>query len=476
MQNLCGLLCLSAVACTADAIDAFLKYTVPDELDTVLREVANAISEAEFSLASASVEARGKIDSGKVSRPRVPKRFKAPFQLISSGLGFGSKGLFVQDVERKAMRMDIPGSFPLTPKLDPPLFVNRTTLSLGKMTYQLSGSSQRICRSFSGFSRAPGFHDMFSWASNPLLSEFLGSHSVAGRQCTLWKFRLGLGLVHQTLCADGNAPVELNISLAGHTKVSGYSMSFRFEKLEAQGSDVDPELLDKPGECETVAPACSNGRGEGPLALDAYVFHPGMSAIDYDLGDQNVADLTGDAVFICADRMQNNSASSFIDHNYTRISRYSLLVAPAYGQYAACNGYPDTSPPGPTCFGGDTRLVGREAPLFAGDGELRCASKSPIGFWYGLPKAGRCMKGRAPGLDAWKSGCTWSVLKRLKTIDQKCLLDDHSFVRQCFEDVQEGKGFPRSTAALAAAFSSEDASKGGCPDLGGPDRDELLVV
>ena len=31
----------------------------------------------------------------------------------------------------------------------------------------------------------------------------------------------------------------------------------------------------------------------------------------------------------------------------------------------------DTTPPGPLCVGGDPRLVGKEAPFFAGDGESR---------------------------------------------------------------------------------------------------------
>ena len=86
-----------------------------------------------------------------------------------------------------------------------------------------------------------------------------------------------------------------------------------------------------------------------------------------------------------------------------------MELSPAYGQYALCNGYPDTSPPGPHCVDGDLRLVGREAPFFAGPGELRCASTSPIGFWYGLPAQGRCPEGESPGKEAASSGCTWAV-------------------------------------------------------------------
>merc|ERR1712032_1085396 len=90
------------------------------------------------------------------------------------------------------------------------------------------------------------------------------------------------------------------------------------------------------------------------------------------------------------------------------------------------------------------------------------------GFWYGLPKAGRCAPGQVPSPSATQSGCTWVVERRLKTIDQTCLLKDHHYLDKCYADVREGTGFPRSTAALSAAFASDDVAKGGCPDVGGP--------
>ena len=37
---------------------------------------------------------------------------------------------------------------------------------------------------------------------------------------------------------------------------------------------------------------------------------------------------------------------------------------------------------------------------------------------YGLPKKGHCSPGQKPSKEAWAAGCTWSVQKRLKTIDQ----------------------------------------------------------
>ncbi|CAE7272283.1 unnamed protein product [Symbiodinium pilosum] len=287
-----------------------------------------------------------------------------------------------------------------------------------------------------------GFTNMFAWAGNAMLSEYAGEHMVAGRSCQLWRYRAAIKKLQS---------------------------SYHFNEITTQAdcTIVDQTLLEKPSICDSVAPACENGRGAGPVTLDAFVFHPGISAADYNLEDQNVADLHGDALFICMDCLGNQT--SFIDHNYTRISRYSLLVSPAFGQYALCNGYPDTSPPGPVCDGGDARLVGKEAPFFAGDGESRCAADSPIGFWYGLPKSGHCAPGEVPAKTASESGCTWSIIKRHKTINQTCLLNDHHYLSFCQADFKEGASFPRSQAALLAAFSSEDASQGGCPDIGGPD-------
>ena len=123
--------------------------------------------------------------------------------------------------------------------------------------------------------------------------------------------------------------------------------------------------------------------------------------------------------------------------------------------------------------------MGREAPFSAGEGELRCAAGSPLGFWYQLPKGGRFSTGHRPSKEAWATGCTWSVQKRLKTIQQACLLRNHNFLQYCKADVLEDKGFGRSMKALEAAFASEDSSLGGCADVGEPvaqDSESMVVV
>ncbi|CAE7205074.1 CLEC16A [Symbiodinium sp. KB8] len=433
-----------------------------------IEKAAEMVREVEQNLQSSAAGAADQV-RGNPPCPQVPHRFAAQMTFLSTDSGYPAKGpgFFAQDVDLKAMRMET--IRPFLGKIKG-VDTNLTMLSIGNHSWDLTGGNQPMCRVLPMFGNQR-FHDMFAWAANPALAEYVGPHVVAGHSCDLWRFRFGSKTLNQTLCADGNIPVELVISInnSSGTTVKKLLASYQFSQVTSQ---VDQTLLEKPSICDSLAPPCENGRDVGPVTVDAYVFHPGISAVDYNIEDQNVADLRGDALFICMDCLQNQS--SFIDHNYTRISRYTLQMSPAFGQYALCNGYPDTVPPGPECLGGDPRLVGKEAPFFAGDGESRCSADSSIGFWYGLPKAGHCSAGEVPKKGAWESGCTWSILKRHKTIKQTCLLNDHHYLTFCQADFKEGKGFPRSEAALLAAFSSEDPSKGGCADIGGfPER--LLV-
>lgn len=377
--------------------------------------------------------------------------------------------MYAYNLDRKALRMEADmQEFFLARELN--LTSTNIRLTTAKGTFQVTGGKDAICRSFG---RGIGFHDQFSWAANPLLSAFEGAETVHGRPCNRWRLRAPAVATQISLCADGDEPVQLSIK---SPMTQGQFFNLTYGELTAVGPAVDPSLFVVPSACDGPAPPCAAARGLGPREVEVYVFHPGMSAVDYDIADQNVADLDGDALFICSDALQPQRNSSFVDHNYTRISRYTLLVSPAFGQYGLCNGYPDTAPPGPICLGGDARLVGREAPLFAGDGELRCAAESPIGFWYSLPRSGQCPPGQSPGANAWREGCTWSVQKRLKTVDQNCLLKKHRLPDKCVMDLTTGKGFGSSAQALGLAFASENVSAGGCPDIGGPPQEEANLI
>ena len=395
-------------------------------------------------------------------RPMVPPRFKADvtFATDAGAMVALGPGVYAQDATKKIMRLQEERVF---------LFGRQyfTQLAMANSSYAITGGNHSICRQLPfGVQK---FVDLFSWAANPQLSEYVGERAVTGRRCSQWQLR---GQNHSmSLCADGNIPLELNMTLSV-TGVPG-SSSFQFSSLVI--GQVPETLFSKPAECNQLRPPCESGRGKAPISLDTFVFHPGMSAADYNIEDQDIADMEGDAAFICGDRLRKGNVSSHIDFNYTLISHYSLQISPAFGQYGFCSGYTDTRPPGPSCIGGDLRLVGREAPFFDGDGESRCAEESFYGFWYSLPKGGRCPAGLSPSRTAATSGCTWSIQKRLKTIQQKCLLGTHHFVDSCKADLLEKQGLRRSVAALRAAFQSEDVSAGGCPDVGGPDAPTLVA-
>lgn len=445
-----------------------LAFAFPAPFDNqmrVLTEVGSMIRAAENAANPQVLQ----LDATEPARPKIPGRFSAPMKFTTFDTGYNQtgNGFFAQDKDQQAMRVET-----MRPSVGlGDLLINATDLVVQNKSYVMTGGEHPICRVLPFFGQQR-FTDFFSWASNPQLSAYRGQRLVAGRPCTIWALRLKGS--HISLCSEGNNPVELNVTLPRNNSGGDvYNFTYHFGTLSTGSHEVPEYLFQKHQICDSVAPACENGRGVAPVPLDAYIFHPGMSHADYNIEDQNVADLPGDALFICTMRLYQEGR---LDHNYTLISRYSLEVSPAFGQYAACNGYPNTKPPGPHCFGGDDRLVGREGSFSAGDGEGRCVRENHVGFWYGLPKKGRCPAGEAPGKDAWSSGCTWSLKKRVKTIRQDCLLKDQDYLKYCKADVLEKKGFTRSIKALEAAFASEDPSMGGCADIGGPNTDERLAA
>eukprot|EP01060_Flectonema_neradi_P024753 TRINITY_DN3363_c0_g2_i1.p1 TRINITY_DN3363_c0_g2~~TRINITY_DN3363_c0_g2_i1.p1 ORF type:complete len:400 (+),score=43.33 TRINITY_DN3363_c0_g2_i1:131-1330(+) len=176
--------------------------------------------------------------------------------------------------------------------------------------------------------------------------------------------------------------------------------------------------------------------------FDMFIFHPDG---EYNISDQNLADLVGDTVFICQD--YNNTA---VD-DYELISLYSVKVNPNWGQYALCNGY---SPP--KCTGSEIFHVGREGPYFIGEHAGQCTSHPETGTWWSLPARGRCSSSSS----ILNGTCTWDIIEKKKTINKTCVLGDH-FVSACKEDVR--LPFPTASQILKDAFTETDPSKGGCP-------------
>ena len=287
-----------------------------NQLDALQQSPSNQLLEAAKLLQAAEElqHFHGKLPSAKPSepqRPRVPRRFRADTKFWSNpAMAAVGPGMFAQDADEKVLRIEEVRSFPFGKQY----FSN---LLLATEAYTITGGNHSICRQLPMFGMQK-FVDIFAWAANPLLSEYAGERTVAGRGCSQWQLRSKNHSL--SLCADGDIPVELNMS----SSISGIpsATSYQFGPL-VTGDQVPQSLFVKPAACEELAPPCESGRGKGPVLLEAYVFHPAMSTGDYNIEDQDIADLEGDAFFICADRMMNQSSST-IDHNYTRISHYLL--------------------------------------------------------------------------------------------------------------------------------------------------------
>jgi len=61
------------------------------------------------------------------------------------------------------------------------------------------------------------------------------------------------------------------------------------------------------------------------------------------------------------------------------------------------------------------------------------------------------------------AACTWRKKRRVKTIDSRCLFEDHAFRDRCKADARVP--FTTAVGAFKDAFASEDGAAGGCPAL-----------
>jgi len=432
-------------------------------LSDVYSEISAVIDDAAKMGANLTITTSlGTVSAYSPPHPKVPWRFAAPVTVFLNSRAWNAhKGIFASDADQQVIMMALRHTDPFSANLNPLPIASYKILHFSNSTYAITGEREILCRSLPNQSLV--VHDLFGWASTRNTSYYIGQRAIGTRKCSCWRPRFSHLDNSLVLCTDGDFPVELSLTRRSATF---HNVTLRFDAPIAVGNRVNSSLFAKPEECSRVAPPCSTGEKTSTVEVDAYVFHPGMSANVFNISSQDVADDVGEAAFICSDRMHKFN-SSFMDHNYTLITQHTLLMSAVWGQYATCNGYTDTNPPGPSCSGGDSRLVGRAAPFEVGDGELRCASKSPIGFWYSLPEAGRCAPGVAPGFQALQAGCTWTPKRLVKTISQTCLLQSQRFINSCFADLREGKGYRRSTRVLRAAFASQNVQEGGCPDVGG---------
>jgi hypothetical protein len=290
------------------------------------------------------------------------------------------------------------------------------------------------------------FGDPFGWL---VLAKFSGTVTLGpeyhSRTCNFWNFSVPTENVSLALCLESNdtIPVLWTIEEQGLLEFLYFYQDF---------SPIQPPAEDfiLPKNCFEKAPLCAGG---AVVEVDSFVFHPQNQ---FDLINEDVADLLGDTVFICVDF--NNTG---FDH-YAWVSRYTLQMWSGWGEYALCN-RPSPNETG-VCVGKETFSVGREAAYGIKDQCGQCTNNDDVGNWYSLPTAGLCNSDSQPlGPDASKGQCSWRVLKRLKTIDGVCLLKTNGMASSCSQEFDYP--FAQSRAILLQSFESDDPSQGGCPPI-----------
>jgi hypothetical protein len=251
--------------------------------------------------------------------------------------------------------------------------------------------------------------------------------------------------VNRSMCVavDGS---ELPLTVTLFNKRTQKAQIMEFATLERR--EPPHSELTLPHSC-TVAPELCPARGNGVDQLDAFIFHPREH---YNISDQDVADARGDVFFTCFDVLSGGTAAD----SYAVISWYALELDNRYTVYSMCNGY---SPPvclGPAANGAN---VGREAALAASnDGRGgQCSANDDVGNWYALPAQGLCLPGDTLGVT-----CHWRSLKRVKTIESKCLMETQQLLQVC---KTMRPPFTKGLEIWRRAFASDVIADGGCPPV-----------
>eukprot|EP00750_Incisomonas_marina_P001114 INCI10926.1.p1 GENE.INCI10926.1~~INCI10926.1.p1 ORF type:complete len:340 (-),score=43.79 INCI10926.1:815-1834(-) len=251
------------------------------------------------------------------------------------------------------------------------------------------------------------------------------------------------------VCVDAETnrlPLLYNVSTVGYSASSTYGPDIH-ENL----TQSDLARLAIPEPCFDSPAVCAGGEVQ---EFDAYIFHP---AHVFDIYNEDVADLLGDTAFICADSLANHTSAD----DYQWVSRYSLQVWSGWGDYAECN-RPSPSEEG-VCISKEKYLVGREASFGLKPHAGQCADNSDVGVWLSLPEAGMCQNESQVMGPEGSGNCSWRIVKKLKTINGTCLLQQQGMLESC--STETDFPFAKTTAILATAFNSSDPSQGGCPDI-----------
>lgn len=359
--------------------------------------------------------------------PSIVPRFTAELRILPvGGLPMGSmKSSFVYDsvITRYSLNATV-----VIPLFDSAV-LHSENVAIGQTLMVLTDGQ---CTNTSG----RGFDSFFGWVR---MATMVGHDRFDGRTCDLWN--LTSSYANMSLCIDGDEPLYM--------AAAGTMMFFSHMQRSA-----DPNLLKTPDACMRPPKVCGNGSF---ITQTVYVAHP---RDNYNISGQDVADLRGDAVFLCSDKMMWKLGG------YELFSAFELSVVQTYGQYT---NYP---PPGGVGAGGDGFHVGREAPAGIGRHGGQCDDDrdwlAKLGQWLSLPPAGRC----ANASELLGQDCSWRIERRVKTVEMACLFDQHHFLDQCnsthppFDDVGE---------ILSKALLFDDIAHGGCPKVSAPECSSHLA-
>eukprot|EP01094_Clydonella_sp_ATCC50884_P017130 TRINITY_DN2927_c0_g1_i3.p1 TRINITY_DN2927_c0_g1~~TRINITY_DN2927_c0_g1_i3.p1 ORF type:complete len:450 (-),score=43.76 TRINITY_DN2927_c0_g1_i3:447-1796(-) len=267
------------------------------------------------------------------------------------------------------------------------------------------------------------YTDVFNWLPNK--AKYVGPDHVNGFAVDVWEEIFRRTVTLAVLQSNASIPVQLNIS---HNVISFDPPSFKGYPPSANVSF----LFDPPQSCKIqggfVCP-------EGPvIRLNITRFH----GQDSTLENRNVADVLGDASYIC----ENPRADDYI-------SFYEIEVNSTWGQYAQCNDG--------QCPSRNTQYVGRESVHGWGYRGGQCAPENPnTGTWYSLPGNLACPSGSPV-----QGSCKWKTIRKFKTITLDCLMSK-GFASACTKD--HHMPFVNAAEVLrdALQFGPEH---GGCPDI-----------
>lgn len=100
------------------------------------------------------------------------------------------------------------------------------------------------------------------------------------------------------------------------------------------------------------------------------------------------------------------------------------------------------------------------------DYTTQCDGAKGMGTWFHLPRSGKCVAGASPA----DGSCTWQQIKVVKTINTvTCFLQNarlRALTKEWLEIWSKFAGPPYGmSAAINAAFASDDPALGGCPPV-----------